>query len=335
MRRLATVALVGSIAVLLVLIGVGSAFALESRGSSGGRPTAVVVEPGESVGQAIDALAAAHVIKAPLLFKAFAELHRIGTVEAGVYFLQTHESYTQALSILEGGPSSLRVVVYPGETIREIAASLAAVPGEGSGGVPFLRVALDPSNVRSPFLPKGAATLEGLLYPDTYFVDPLGTAHELVTEMVNRATQEFEAAGLTPDGETEGLSAYQVITAASIVEREAASSASRAKVARVILNRLQRGMPLEMDSTVRYATNNLRNPLTGAQLQNPSAYNTYVHTGLPPGPIGAVDTSGITSMLHPARGDWLYFVALRHHPHLSFFTTYAAQQAAIARYGER
>jgi len=331
-RRLALVALA---LVLVAVIAVGTAFVLESRAAPGGRPTALVIDPGESVGQAIDALGAAQVIRAPLLFKAYAELRGIGTVQAGVYFLQTNESYQHALASLEGGPSSLRIVVYPGETIREIADSLAAVPGEGTGGAAFLRVVANPAPFHSPFLPHGASTLEGLLYPETYFVDPLGTAREIVREMVDRATQEFEAAGLEPTTRHDGLTAYQLIIAASIVQREASSKPSEAKVARVILNRLAQHMPLEMDSTVRYATDNLRNPITGTQLRDPSLYNTYVHTGLPPGPIGAVSVEGIAAMLHPARGDWLYFVALRHHHHLSFFDTYAAQQAAIARYGVR
>jgi len=332
MRRV----VLGVVAVVLVgVIALGSIFVAESRGTSGGKPTALVIQPGESVGQAIDALGAAGVIRAPLLFKAYAELHGIGTVQAGVYFLQTNESYGHALGALEGGPSSLRIVVYPGETIREIAASLAAVPGEGEGGAAFLRAVAHPSLFHSPFLPPGASTLEGLLYPETYFVDPLSTARELATEMVNRATQEFEAAGLEPSTRRDGLDAYQLVIAASIVEREAATPVSQAKVARVILNRLRRHMPLQMDSTVRYATDNLRNPITGTELSDPSLYNTYVHTGLPPGPIGAVSASGIEAMLHPARGSWLYFVALQHHRHLSFFDTYAAQQAAIARYGER
>jgi UPF0755 protein len=328
--------ILGVLALLLVaVIALGTAFVLESRGDPSGRPTALVINEGESVGQAIDALGAARVIRAPLLFKAYAELHGIGTVQAGVYFLQTHESYGRALASLEGGPSSLRIVVYPGETIREIASSLAAVPGEGRGGAAFLRAVSDPSLFHSPFLPKGASTLEGLLYPETYFVDPLGTARELVREMIDRATQEYEAAGLEPATRRHGLDAYQLIVAASIVQREAATPGSEAKVARVILNRLARGMPLEMDSTVRYATNNLRNPITGTQLRNPSLYNTYVHPGLPPGPIGAVSVEGIEAVLHPAQGSWLYFVALRGHRHLSFFDTYAAQQAAIARDGVR
>ncbi len=295
---------------------------------------AVVVDPGESVNAIVDQLGDALVVRSPLLFKAYAEIKGVGVIDAGVYFMRTNEGYARTLGILTGGPASLRLNVLPGMTLTAIAAELKGVPGEGLSGASFLRQSNELDAFHSPFLP-GRSSLEGLLYPDTYFVDPLGTPKELIQQMLDRSTQEFESVGLMPTGTYHGLTADQVIVAASIAEREANTPSGYAKVARVILNRLGDDMPLEMDSTVRFATANYSNPITGTQLQDASAYNTYTHRGLPPGPIGAVDAAGISSVLHPARGTWLYFVALRGHRHLSFFDTFAEQQAAIAQYGER
>jgi len=320
--------------VILVLVGGGIAYDVESRPAPSGRSVAVVVTPGESVNAIFDQLASANVVRAPLLFKAYAQIKGVGIIDSGVYFLRTNEGYAKTLGLLTGGPSSVKLTVLPGMTIDGIAVQLKSMPSASLSEKSFLSEASDPSAFHSPYL-VGGASLEGLLYPDTYFVDPLGTASELIQQMLNSSTQAFERDGLAPGGSYHSLSTYQVIIAASIAEREANTPVGYAKVARVILNRLAANMPLEMDSTVRFASSNYTNPITGAQLKDPSAYNTYTHLGLPPGPIGSVDSAGIQAVLHPASGTWLYFVLLRGHKHLSFFQTFAAQQAAIARYGEQ
>ena len=334
MHRFRQVLWAGVAVVLIAVSVVGISYYLDSRPSPHGHSVAVVVAPGESVNAIFDQLGDARVVRSPLLFKTYAEIKGVGVIDAGVYFLRTNEGYAKTLGILTGGPSSLKITVLPGMTVNAIAAELKGLPGEGLSGASFLRQASDLRAFHSPFLAT-ASSLEGLLYPDTYFVDPLGTPKELIQQMLDRSTQEFEAVGLSPTGRYHSLTANQVIVAASIAEREANTPVGYAKVARVILNRLAAGMPLEMDSTVRFATANYSNPITGAQLQDASAYNTYTHVGLPPGPIGAVDAAGISNVLHPARGSWLYFVALRGHRHLSFYDTFAQQQAAIARYGEQ
>lgn len=334
MRKLRLIlAAIAALFVLLVVV-VGIAFYVESQPSPHGRSVAVVVTPGESVSSIFDQLGQAKVVRSPLLFKAYSAIRGIGTIEAGVYFLQTNEGYSETLGRLTAGPTSLKLTVLPGMTVSTIASELKSIPGDNLTVSTFLRQSSNLAAFHSPFL-ADATSLQGLLYPDTYFIDPLGTVRELIQQMLNRSAQVFQADGLSPSGHYHSLSAEEVIVAASIAEKEANSSVGYAKVARVILNRLAAGMPLQMDSTVRFATANYSNPITGTQLQDPSAYNTYSHTGLPPGPIGAVDSAALLSVLHPTRGSWLYFVALRGHRHLSFFDTFAQQQAAIARYGER
>ena len=330
--RWAILAIVGLVVIVLCVGGI--AYYVESQPGGHGQSVAVVITPGESVNAIFNQLGNARVVRAPVLFKAYAEIKGVGVIDAGVYFMRTNEGYARTLSLLTGGPTSLKLTVVPGMTLTGIANQLKAMSGAGLSAASFLRQAGDLSAFHSPYLAH-ATSLEGLLYPDTYFVDPLGTPTELIQQMLDRSTQVFESVGLSPDKTYHALSANQVIIAASIAEREARTPAGYAKVARVILNRLQAHMPLEMDSTVRFATSNYTNPITGTQLRDASAYNTYSHAGLPPGPIGAVDPAGITAVLHPTSGAWRYFVLLRGHRHLSFFDTFAQQQAAIARYGEQ
>ncbi|ACU53892.1 aminodeoxychorismate lyase [Acidimicrobium ferrooxidans DSM 10331] len=328
-KRLVALALV----VVLALGAIGVAYLAEAAPSSSGHEVAVLIEPGTSLEGVSSLLAREGVVRNGTLFDLYLRLRGSPTVDAGVYFLRTGEGYAGALSALTAGPATVRLVVVPGMTIAQIAARLAALPEAGHNGGAFVAAASAVHSYHNPFL-RGARSLEGFLYPDTYFVDPAQTPHELIQEMVDRFTQEALGVGLEPGGTYHGLSAYQVVIAASIVTKEATAASDAPKVARVILNRLAADMPLDMDSTVRFATGNENAPLTAAELASPSPWNTYTHRGLPPTPIGQPSVAAIDAVLHPATGPWLYFVALRGHRTESFFTTYAAQQAAIARYGE-
>lgn len=326
--------LVGLIVVVVLVLGaLGVAYLSEAAPSATGREVAVLIEPGTSLDGVAALLAREGVVRDGTLFDLYLRLRGSPTVDAGVYFLRTGEGYAGALSALTAGPATVRLVVVPGMTIPQIAARLAALPEAGRNGGEFISEASTVRGYHSPFL-RGARSLEGFLYPDTYFVDPAQTPHELIQEMINRFTQQALGVGLEPGGSYHGLTAYQVVIAASIVTKEATAASDGPKVARVILNRLRADMPLDMDSTVRFATGNEAAPLTAAELASPSPWNTYTHRGLPPTPIGQPSVAAIEAVLHPASGPWLYFVALRGHRTESFFTTYAAQQAAIARYGE-
>jgi UPF0755 protein len=331
-RRLARPLVVVVVVIVLLVGALAGLFLVDGMPNGGGRQVAVLIEPGTSLRGVADELARDGVVRDGLLFDLYLRLRGSPTVDAGVYFLHTGLGYEAALAALTQGPATLRLTVLPGMTIRQIAAALAALPSSGPDSSSFLEAVREVGAYRSPYL-IGAHSLEGFLYPDTYFVDPAQTANELVGEMVDRFDQEAAAVGLQPFGTYHGLDPYQVVIAASIVAREAKVAADAPKVARVILNRLALGMPLDMDSTVRYATGNLSGPLTGAELASPSPWNTYTHRGLPPTPIGQPSAADLAAVLHPASGPWLYFVALRGHARLSFFTTYQAQEAAIARYG--
>lgn len=164
--------------------------------------------------------------------------------------------------------------------------------------------------------------LEGFLFPDTYDFDRKTTSAQLV----NVQLQEFAAKWKTLDlsyAKSKNLTSYDVLTIASMIEKEAVAPADRPKVARVIYNRLHLGMTLGIDATIRYA---LHIPgtksLTQSDLANPTPYNTRLHAGLPPTPIANPGLASMEAAAHPANGPWLYFVAEPDKVH-TFFTASA------------
>ncbi|MFE9685956.1 endolytic transglycosylase MltG [Streptomyces sp. NPDC002701] len=152
---------------------------------------------------------------------------------------------------------------------------------------------------------------EGYLFPATYPIDKKSTPTSLLARMVETANRKFGGGTVTAGAERNAMNAYQTVTVASIVQAEAATEADMGKVARVIHNRLDRGMPLQMDSTIDYALNR-GTPRTGrSDTQVESPYNTYARMGLPPTPIANPGEEAMRAAVSPAQGDWLYFVTVK------------------------
>ncbi|MET7286428.1 endolytic transglycosylase MltG [Streptomyces sp. NPDC005573] len=152
---------------------------------------------------------------------------------------------------------------------------------------------------------------EGYLFPATYPLVEGTTPESLLRFMVDTANKRFDAVPVAAGAQRDTMNAYQTVTVASIVQAEAATGTDMAKVARVVLNRLQRGMPLQMDSTLNYALNRstLRTTMDDIRLDSP--YNSYQRMGLPPTPIDNPGEAAMHAVLHPASGDWLYFVTVK------------------------
>ena len=164
--------------------------------------------------------------------------------------------------------------------------------------------------------------LEGFLFPDTYNFDRKTTAAQLVSVQLQEFTAKWSTLNLSY-ARSKNLTPYDVLTIASMIEKEAVAPADRAKVARVIYNRLHLGMTLGIDATIRYA---LHIPgtksLTQSELTNPTPYNTRLHAGLPPTPIANPGLASMQAAADPAKGPWLYFVAEPDKVH-TFFTASA------------
>jgi UPF0755 protein len=162
--------------------------------------------------------------------------------------------------------------------------------------------AKDPAAIGLPAYAGGK--VEGFLFPATYDFEPGTTPTQKLQAMVARTEKALDALAV-PDGQR-----LQVLTEASIVQAEARTPADMAKVARVLDNRIDIGMPLQLDTTVNYANGKNGVTTTAQDRANPSPYNTYVHTGLPPGPISNPGEDALRAVLAPAQGSWLYFVVI-------------------------
>lgn len=160
-------------------------------------------------------------------------------------------------------------------------------------------------------LPAGArGNPEGFLFPATYPLDGGTTPAGLLGYMVNTAGHRFGTSPVNAGAQRHGMTLYQAVVVASIVQAEAETVADMGKVARVVHNRLAQGMPLQMDSTLNYALNRSTLDTTHADTKIASPYNTYEHTGLPPTPIGNPGEAAMKAAISPTPGDWLYFVTV-------------------------
>ncbi|MDV9190928.1 endolytic transglycosylase MltG [Streptomyces sp. SR27] len=179
--------------------------------------------------------------------------------------------------------------------------------------------------------PAAGGNPEGYLFPATYPVLGATTPQGLLRFMVDTAAKRFGAARIVEGAKAHGLSVYQTVIAASIVQAEADNPEDMAKVARVVHNRLARGMALQMDSTLNYALGRSTVDTTYEDTRSASPYNTYERKGLPPTPIGNPGDEALDAVVRPADGDWLYFVTVA--PGDTRFTAdYAAHQANVAEF---
>ncbi|MEU2782804.1 MULTISPECIES: endolytic transglycosylase MltG [unclassified Streptomyces] len=173
---------------------------------------------------------------------------------------------------------------------------------------------------------------EGYLFPAKYPLERDGTRvapEALLADMVAKADQKFSRAPIAAGAQRNAMNVYQAVTIASLVQAEAATKADMAKVARVVFNRLERGMPLQMDSTVNYALNRSSGTPSQADTRIESPYNSYQRMGLPPTPIAGPGADAMRAAVNPAAGDWLYFVTVK--PGDTRFTAdYAEHQRNVA-----
>ncbi|MFQ5834583.1 MAG: endolytic transglycosylase MltG [bacterium] len=269
-------------------------------------------------------------IKSPSLFILLSKIFNWEKdLKAGKYEL-TSPSLIEVLHQLRKGEIKIyRVTIPEGLPKWEVARILT------SNGVVkedvFLRLIDNPQIFKEDWtFPLPKESLEGYLYPDTYYF----TRNENPQEVVKKFLVRFEevVGPLYKNWrENHGLSLEEVITLASIVEKEARVSSEKPIIAAVFYNRLRKGLRLRADPTVKYALGNFRERLTFNELRTPSSYNTYLHHGLPPGPICSPGKDSIYAVLYPAKVDYLYFVAKGNGSH-QFSQTYEQHLKAVYKY---
>ncbi len=215
------------------------------------------------------------------------------------------------------------IEIPPGFTVAEVATQVGQLPGHSASA--FSAVATS-GKVTSPFQPAGSTNLDGLLGTGQYIVVPGETDTQLLTTMVDRFNRLADELDLRVGAAKLDLTPYQLITVASIVEKEGVIGKNLGPVARVILNRLANDMPLQMDSTVLYSEGRDGGPVTSADLAIRSPYNTYLNKGLTPTPICFPSKAALQAALDPPPGTWLFFVVVQKDGTEAFADTFAEQQ---------
>ncbi len=293
---------------VLALVVVASAVGgyMFFRPGSGDRE--VVIPTGATTIQIGQILEREGVISSDSWFEIGAWLRRLeGKIQAGRYELRGQMGVVAALNALARGPveKGSGVTVPEGFTLKQVA---ERVGRNTRISATAFQTASTNGSVRANIQPAGIGTLEGFLFPETYFVAEQEDATSLLRRMVDqfqRRTGELDWS----HPESKGLSRYQVLIMASLVEREAKVAEDRSKVAAVIYNRLTEGMRLQIDITAVYDLDQHKVP-TRADLRRRSPYNTYVIDGLPPTPIANPGLAAIDAVLHPAPIDALYYVVI-------------------------
>jgi len=311
-KKKITLWIIGILVVLFILVG-GAFWGARVLYTNNLKPVAtgqksvtVTIPTGYSLPQISKLLKDKGLIRSEWAFKEY--VRNAGAdddIKAGTYELSPSYSTQEIVSVItEGKIKTNLLTILPGKRLDQIRATLIS-SGFSAADVDH---ALDPNLYKDhPALvdkPDGAS-LEGYLYPDSYQKTDQTTAEDIV-----RASLDQMQKHLTPDLRSamaaQGISVYQGIIMASVVEQEANTPSSRAQVAQVFLKRIRNGMNLQSDVTAFYGS---RLAGQGENVNVDSSYNTYLHPGLPSGPVSNVSDSSLQAVAHPANTDWLYFVS--------------------------
>jgi UPF0755 protein len=307
-RRPSAVVMLAAAVVVVALLGLGLHKWYERNlgpVSSNQSVADFTVSPGDSRDQIAANLENAHLIRSQVAFINYIRSNHIGTLQAGTYELKQSMSVRQIVNKLKNGDVAKNLLtILPAKRLDQIRAMFIA-SGYTADQVD---AALDPGQYRDmpllASLPPGA-TLEGFLYPDSYQKDAATPAATIVRESLDELNGH-----LTPDVlsgfSAQGLSVYRGVTLASIVAQESDDATAQPTIAQVFSTRLKQGIPLGSDVTAFYASS-----IAGISpsVTIESLYNTRIHPGLTPGPIGNVTDSALKAVAHPAGTDYLFFLA--------------------------
>jgi len=304
--------------IVVAVLGVGGWYVAGKLGlrapdypaaSTPGAAVTVKIPDGASLKDMGTILTEGGVVKSEAAFVRAAKANSKATaIQAGSYRLSTKLPASQAVDALLDPKNRIakQIILREGLTLAK---ELDAIADQS--GMPrqqFADLAKDPGALGAPSYAK---SLEGYLFPDTYEFGDNTTPKQILTAMVDEYKQTATQVGLEQAAGTLHRTPAEIVAVASIIESEARNADDRPKVARVIYNRLDRGMPLQLDSTVKYV-NGLDGKLTTTDKERAqdSPYNTYLHAGLPPTPINGPGKAALDAAAHPASGSWLYFVAV-------------------------
>jgi UPF0755 protein len=299
---------------------------------AGQAPISVTIPPGTSVSGVADVVQRAGLIDNALAFQAYVRLHGYSSrLEAGHYQVPGGTDIAGLVALIgHAQGNQVSVTIPEGYTSKQIA---DVMQQKGLFQAPQYLDAARAGHFNQDFVadrPAGSS-LEGFLFPDTFFFSPKATPEDVVNAQLNRFG-EVVTPDLRAHATDHKLTLYQALVLAAIVEREGRFDEDRGQIASVFYNRLAQGMPLQSDVTVAFAKGAPGSPITEADKSINSPYNTYLNTGLPPGPICNPGLASIVAALTPPSTDYLYFLTDKD-SHAHFSRTLAEHQQQIIQYG--
>jgi uncharacterized YceG family protein len=307
-RRIGAVGALAAIGLALYLI---NATFQPFHGEGSGSVQLEIAENSDA-GTIGELLAEKGVVASGMFFELNATLTgRRGRLRPGEYTLRRDMSYGDAIAALEKGPKvkvvpTVNVTVPEGLSIREVAPLVDKGPLKGS----YAKAARQRRvlrRIRRLGAPRGTPTAEGFLFPATYTLLDGSPARDLVSKQLDALADNLKGIDMSY-ARRRKLTRYDVLIIASMIEREIQLDEERPLAAAVIYNRLSRGMTLGIDATIRYETRNWDSPLKVSELERDTPYNTRIHTGLPPTPIGNPGRKSLEAAANPAREDYLFYV---------------------------
>lgn len=322
-RRVATTIIAaGSIA---AVITAGVFLVRNLPGAPKPQPIQVVIPRGLNAQQIGEVLQSKDVIDSPTGFKLYAELQGVSNkLQPGSYTLRQNMQYKELVALLARGPEKVRgteVTIPEGYTIRQVAERVGAATGLDPMELALL-AGTKAQTFRYDFLQSNpTGSLEGYLFPKTYLIPEAADQRWVIDRMLSQFQKETASLDWTA-ARRRGLSVHEVVTIASLIEREARLPSERALISAVIANRLRIGKRLEVDATVQYGLPEWKDRLTLEDLKVDSPYNTYIRSGLPPGPIANPGLSSIKAALAPAKVKYLYYVLADSRGKHTFTNTY-------------
>jgi UPF0755 protein len=303
-------------------------FALFGDRSQPRTTTQIIVPRGSTFRQIAGNLHAAGIVAHPTLFRVYAKLRGADRdAHAGAFRFAPHETAAQVLAQLQNGGAQVAkwVTIPEGFTAAQIAARLQ---DEGMGSA----AAFEHAFMHDSIVVDGTRTanLEGFLFPSTYLI-PIGATPKTVEKIMTAQFYKELPSDAAAKARALGLTVPQVVTVASLIEREAKVDDERPLMAGVYYNRLRIGMPLEVDATIEYTFPAHHQVITYADLKRNSPYNTYLHRGLPPTPIANPGSPSLRAAFEPKASQYLYYV-YKGNGHHAFAKTLAQQTANVAKY---
>ena len=322
-RRGRVLLVVFLLALPFIVVGAWFWYQVDPPGSPG-RAVIVTIPKGAGTAAIADRLEARGVVGSAFAFRVYAQVSGAPSVQAGEYRLQRGLGARAVIDALRRGPRQhyVKLALPPGLTFDEIAGRVGKLPGLSADR--FRAVAAS-GTVRSKFQPATVTSLEGLTWPETYFVSSTETEKSILRTIVDAFDQHGDAIGLGQSADP-----YRTVVIASLIQREAALDVDRPLIAAVVENRLAEKMALQIDATVVYARGGGAAPLTDADFKRESPYNTYRVTGLPPTPISTVSEPTLRAALHPANVPFKFYVLTDKSGKHAFAVTFAEHQKNIA-----